>query len=463
MTTTPQTPWCTTGPCPPAVWDRVLARFSQTLRDTMRGAAGDLSLLCLAQMGPESTYGADPIYATAGNLLGLRPRPGDTRPVYRHPTKGVFLMFDSPTVCIAEWRSRILDPTYRGGIYTPGTRTIQELVNVYAPAGDGDNDPIAYARRICADMTFWTQGDAMPADTPTIRSLWVDAHAEFYGVATLKPGDAPQPGRTAKASRWDPSRSERDYLLSRCFERRNGASPKVFVVHIQQGTTRGSLDHWINGAYSNGQPVQASATVMIQRDGTILQVIPEAHGPWTNGKVSEPTAQSAYVRSLGGNVNWWSLTIEFEGQPNQPLTEAQLASGVWQIRDWSARYAIPIVPAHVLPHSSIDSVDRGFCPSAAVYDPLMVALIGDVPAPSHPYPPGITAEDCAAIWGTEVGIPFNPDPARGVASGIWVEKQVFSRLIYHVKDADGGRELFAYSSGDIIGRLSSGESFRLLY
>ncbi len=200
---------------------------------------------------------------------------------------------------------------------------------------------------------------------PTIYDLRTDADAARFG---LSPG-------------------ERDELLGQCFPGRNGATPKVICLHTQEGVTRGSLDWWVNGVV-NGNPVQASSTVTVQRDGSILRIIPEADGPWTNGDVNSPTRQSAYLRSFGGNPNIWSLTIEAEGRPGDAMPAAQLDAILWQIRDWSGRYSIPLNRDRVIPHASINSVTRAGCPGG-YYDRVMAALeSGAAPPPSPVYAQG---------------------------------------------------------------------------
>jgi hypothetical protein len=150
-------------------------------------------------------------------------------------------------------------------------------------------------------------------------------------------------------------------ILGNRFVNREGGKPRYIVNHIQDGTTPGSLNWWARGA-----GVEASSTVMIQRDGSILRIIDEGDGPWTNGRVCNPTQKSAGLRALGGNPNNWSLTIESEGTPGVAAvsyTAAQLESVCWQIADWMIRYNIPL--ANVLSHATIDNCDRARCPGDA--------------------------------------------------------------------------------------------------
>lgn len=130
--------------------------------------------------------------------------------------------------------------------------------------------------------------------------------------------------------------------------------PRCIVLHIQDGNTRGSLQWW--------SIHQASSTVMIQRDGSILRVIDEKHGPWTNGDVSKPTSTGKRVIAWGGNPNIWSLTIEAEGKPNDNMPDAQLDAIEWQVRDWMRKYDIPA--DLVIRHADLNQSTRYYCPGS---------------------------------------------------------------------------------------------------
>jgi hypothetical protein len=237
--------------------------------------------------------------------------------------------------------------------------------------------------------------------TPKIYDIRDDADAVRFGLSPTDP---------TRNSNGVPAR---DFLLSRCIPGRRGARPRFIVLHIQEGSTSGSLDHWVAGRVQgrDGQwhEVQASSTVTVQRDGTILRVIPEEHGPWTNGRVQRPTAQSAQLRALSGagSPNLHCLTIEAEGSPNDVMPEPEFRAVLWQVRDWMDRYDIPV--DNVLPHSSIDSVDRAHCPGAYYYR-VMVALGG---YPELAPPPPFDGQPK-----TVDGVVFHPWKRRVTSSGV---------------------------------------------
>ena len=248
--------------------------------------------------------------------------------------------------------------------YVGKAPTIQGLAGRWAANLSYADQIAAHANRAFPGLNNTPDVGTEVEMAPTIYDIRNDAHAARFGL-----------------SPW-----ERDYLLGRCMWNRNGAKPKAIVCHIQDGVSWGSLDWWVNGRDQYGNPIQASSTVLVQKDGSILKVIPEEHGPWTNGDVNQPTAASAGLRALGGNPNNWSLTIEAEGRPWDVMPQVQVDAIVWQCQDWMRRYAIGLDMVDT--HSSINSVSRANCPGqyfARVYAALSAAPV--VPTYVKPFPP----------------------------------------------------------------------------
>jgi hypothetical protein len=201
--------------------------------------------------------------------------------------------------------------------------------------------------------------------TPTIYDIQKNADAERFQLSTTRAG------------KWDPNRSERDYLLTRRILRRGGATPKIIVLHIQQGGTIGSLNEWVNGKRPDGTAKRASSTVMVQKDGSILRVIPEEHGPWTNGPVQQATPKGQdIVATFGRDPNAYTLSIEAEGQPKDEMLPEQLDAVLWQVEQWMRQYGIPL--ERVVRHADFDQVNRDFCPGR-YYDQVMARLMPDFP------------------------------------------------------------------------------------
>lgn len=234
-------------------------------------------------------------------------------------------------------------------------------------------------------------------------------------IAAERGGSMPTPivydlRTNADAARFGLSPAERDAILTKRFPNRNGGQPRAIVVHIQDGNTKGSLRYWLGR--------DASATVMIQRDGSILRVIPEEHGPWTNGDVKSPTPASAKLRNLGGNPNIWSLTIENEGAAGTLFSEAQFAANKWQIEEWQARYGIP--DDQVIRHADINSIDKARCPGDNNYQRIKADIAAGTPPPV-PVDPLPYAALFGEVTGSD-GTVYRYDPSpQGTISKQWRE------------------------------------------
>ena len=254
------------------------------------------------------------------------------------------------------WARRLTDGA---GPYA-GTRTLAELIGVYAPASDG-NDEARYvetvAREIDALPRAGGAGVGNPYRAPGIYELYKDyAGFGLTRAQAIKVGNHKCPGRS-------------------------GRRPMAIVLHRQEGTSIGSLNWWASGN------ADASSTVMVQLDGSLLRVIPEADGPWTNGDANKPSArgQALITKSGGGNLNLVTLSIEMEGYSGDRLAEGPLLTICWQVTEWMTRYGLTL--DDVYRHADINSVTRGNCPGA-YWEQVMGMLRQEPVVPSWPGKPG---------------------------------------------------------------------------
>jgi hypothetical protein len=207
---------------------------------------------------------------------------------------------------------------------------------------------------------YLTSVNPVPTPKPVIRDLADDAVAARYGLTPV----------------------ERDRLLGKCTPNRGGNRVQAIALHIQQGTTAGSLDHHANA-------VSASATYYANRDGSIVYGIREQDAPWTNGDVKSPDATVRQMRQQwGADPNQWTVTIEAEGYPEQPLTEQQFASIVWLVKDLMQRHQLGA--ERIIGHYQINSLPaaqdgRAFC--GRYKDQVIAAVTGSVPVPGPQYAP----------------------------------------------------------------------------
>lgn len=271
---------------------------------------------------------------------------------------GGWARYDSYREAAHDWQRRLLSPE---GPYAKAL-SVSDLMHIYAPSFE--NDTQRYIDVICQE---------------------VDSMAATSGTTPTNP--FPQPRL------WDLSRdyaafglsaAEARKLRGNCFPNRDGIKPTGIVLHIQEGTTRGSLAYW---ARTSG--VQASSNVMVQKDGSVLRVIPDGDAPWTNGDVQNPTPEAAkLLREAGSrNVNIVSLTIEAEGYWQDEMPAAQVQAICWQMWEWGQKYGIPLQPqVGVYRHGWINSTSRANCPGR--YFDKVTAALNPTPATTTTAPPG---------------------------------------------------------------------------
>lgn len=302
------------------------------------------------------------------------------------------------------------------------TDTLAELVHVYAPASDG-NDEAAYVAAIAREIDALprlSSGGTMAANpfpTPVVYDLMNDAHAARYSLTP----------------------AERDRLMTKRIPNRNGANPTVIVLHIQDGVTAGSLDWWANNA-------NASSTVLTNKDGSLVRCIPEQHGPWTNGNFVNPTVVGKRVQQQFGNQsNAYSLTIEAEGRPGDIMSQAHLNTIAWVCWEWMQKYNIPL--SNVIRHADIDQQDRSYCPGA-YYIPVYGMLSAGQSDPWQGSRPAWLSLDAIADL-------FPEAKPGGIRSEAWMkyattEGRAPRRVKFHAPGT--AQELIEFSDGLFIDR-----------
>lgn len=142
-------PWREIGDCSYRAWLGELQAYGSPVAAEIGRAwraARPHSLLCLGMMYMESQYATD---------FGSRNPAANRNPLshrsvsnpawfYGGMPNGEFMRYPDWSTGIAAWRSRITDPAYKGGVYND-TVTIADLIHVYAPGSDG-NDEAEYGR-----------------------------------------------------------------------------------------------------------------------------------------------------------------------------------------------------------------------------------------------------------------------------------------------------------------------------
>ncbi len=147
---------------------------------------------------------------------------------------------------------------------------------------------------------------------------------------------------------------------------------RAIVDHIATGSKASNLSWLAGGSADDARP---SCNYYVAKDGTIYEIVPYAHAPWTNGvdfskgiAAYKPNLKNPVVRYWFDNKinpNTGSVTTEHEGEASDRLTGAQLASDGW-LKAWiHQETGIPLDADHWFGHNFIDSVNRPYCPSFA--------------------------------------------------------------------------------------------------
>lgn len=359
MTVTPQTPFRQTGNTDRASFRAHLARTQSGTPSPVAPEADAiydvLAPLGLTRLGAaigwiersNETNPADLQYygRDLHNLFAVKNPPAD------QAAKGVWRRYPSYAAAAADWGPYILGPVYQDLV------TIAELIGRYAPWSDGNN-PDRYGQR-AAELI-----DALPLleeETP-VPDDW---QPKIYNLRN-----------TPDAERFGLTRWQADTIINKCYPGRNGLRPEVIVCHVQDGWSSGSLEHWLN--------VSASSTVMVQQDGSVLKIVAEADGPWTNGDVNRPAqiAQAAMNR-FGRDLNPVALTIEAEDGGTRTINAAQRKTIIWLCRDWTTRYPQITAPDDFLGHYQINSVEKVNC---GLYRDDIAHALADGETPTTPAP-----------------------------------------------------------------------------
>lgn len=358
------TPFRSIGDAPAAAWEQMAAKYrspipNDQLADCAMAATG-YGCVALAQAIKESQLGAAGLPIAKRNPLGLMDQTGSS-----------FLSFSTWAEAFAEFRRRMTDPSYKGGVYLPQDKSLRDYIVTYV----GGPGCLQSNGARCANGETW-DGD----DGGSIGLYIQQTIDRINGFKEMTVTD-PTPVRTnpfpvpplyslsKDYARYGISQSAANKIAGHRFQNRNGFKPLAIVLHIQEGTNASSLSWWASGN------ADASSSVMIGRDGSVLSIIPPEHGPWTNGDTQRPSprGQALLDRIKGANPNLVTLSIEAEGYYQQEATDAQLQAICWQVTEWMLRYDLTDV--NVYRHADINSVTRANCPGA-YYDDVLANLRG---------------------------------------------------------------------------------------
>lgn len=264
--------------------------------------------------------------------------------------RGRFAKYPDWQAGTQDWVERMKGPKYAGR----GLTTVRQVLPVYAPTGDADNNPTAYINAVLASITEWTKG-APPVALP--KPPVISNPSPNHGY----PGDY---------------------------------RPEAVVWHITAGSGASALS-WLTNPASN-----ASANYVITEDGKIHELVnPEAGqqgAAWANGDVQQPNLGNALIASwvkTGTNPNRRCVSIEHAGQSSAgkggSLTPAQVEATIALTAWLCQRFGIAPDRQHIMPHAWVNSVTRPNCPGFSEQEwngwvARIKALVAPLPQPDPP-------------------------------------------------------------------------------
>lgn len=127
---------------------------------------------------------------------------------------------------------------------------------------------------------------------------------------------------------------------------RNGRKILGIVIHVSEGSMESMDNHF------SSRKSQVSAHYGISKEGKIHQYVLESHAAWANGRVLRPTARLV-LEHPGVNPNFYTLSIEHEGDGKSDFTPKQYEVSALLIADLARRYDLPINLDTVIPHRAI--------------------------------------------------------------------------------------------------------------
>lgn len=165
--------------------------------------------------------------------------------------------------------------------------------------------------------------------------------------------------------------------------------PDCIVIHVTEGNAA-SVRAWFHDPAA-----QVSSHYLNQKDGTVIQFVGEEDTAWANGRVDHPTSQLVKERE-GSNPNWWTISIENEGNGHEELTDPQRTALYELIRDIQSRHSrITTDRTHIVGHHEIYSLKT--CPGAISVDRIVRDLGGATPLKRQVLKRGMEGADVARM------------------------------------------------------------------
>jgi N-acetylmuramoyl-L-alanine amidase len=195
--------------------------------------------------------------------------------------------------------------------------------------------------------------------------------------------------------------------------------PEAIVIHILQGSIADAGEAYRNTATGK------SSHYAVGSNGEVQQFVSEMDTAWHAGRVKDPSWPliKAAGRGLYINPNYYTISIDHEGQVDSEWSREMYAASAALIKDVCTRWNIPIDREHIIGHNEIFA--QNSCPGLKVDLNKLVTLAGGKPA-AIPPPPGPNPQRVEASGRalTRSRINLRPEPSTKAAPIRTVDENV---------------------------------------
>ena len=115
---------------------------------------------------------------------------------------------------------------------------------------------------------------------------------------------------------------------------------------------------------------EASYNALIDKDGSIISLVPEQNAAYSHGGINSPTWP---LLKPNLNPNLYTLSVARSGTNQNTWTRAQLDSTVKLLKYWGGKYDFPLERPYVFGHFEI-TVRRRYCPGEEFFNKVIEEL-----------------------------------------------------------------------------------------
>ncbi len=141
---------------------------------------------------------------------------------------------------------------------------------------------------------------------------------------------------------------------------RRGYRPRAIVIHVMEGTVRGTTAHFSN------PNVFTSYNYGVGKNGKVYMWVQDENASWANGKVQRPLWRGVIPNPNKPrefiNPNLYTISVAREGFNYELCTPEQYDSLKWIVKLMAEKWRIPISRNTIIGHYEIDRIGKPLCP-----------------------------------------------------------------------------------------------------